>query len=296
MHCFVYLGSTINMTNTFDNEISLWIKKVSNVFKKWGRHQWSQDGISIEMKLKVYKTYILSSLLYVRYKSLIRDTWKDWSNFTVSPLHIVYLVANVYEWYPQSTSIESLVLQRWLWWSCHVVRMMDNRIPWQWSVKTLPQKKVITTVLWLASGIIHYNLNPGETIMLRSIARKSTKYTKNCNVYNQYWSTKWTNSSPWQPLIMSCKRLFRNWMKRITLSHPAYLPDLSWIDCHVHLNFLPEMALKNKAIFQNAIEESVNSFQDSRILFYENRLVYLVNNAYILIFLILINKFYYMSS
>lgn len=78
----------------------------------------------------------------------------------------------------QSTSIESLVLQRWLWWSCHVVRMMDNRILWQWSVKTLPQKKVITTVWWLASGIIHYNLNPGETIMLRSIARKSTKYTK----------------------------------------------------------------------------------------------------------------------
>lgn len=60
----MYLISTVNITNTIDNEIFRQIKKASNAFLKLGGRLWSWHGISNAINLKLYNTHILASLLY----------------------------------------------------------------------------------------------------------------------------------------------------------------------------------------------------------------------------------------
>ena len=55
----------------------------------------------------------------------------------------------------------------------------------------LHPKKVMVSVWWSDSALIHYSfLNHGETIHLRSMLSKSVRCTKNCNTYNRHWSAE----------------------------------------------------------------------------------------------------------
>ena len=66
---FVYVGTTLSSKNTFDNEIALRICKASESFGRFDSRLWKRRGISVGTKLKVYKAFVLSSLLYAS------ETW-----------------------------------------------------------------------------------------------------------------------------------------------------------------------------------------------------------------------------
>lgn len=142
-HCFVYLGSIVNLTNTLDDEISLQTKKANNAFRKLNGCLWSQCGISIEIKR--------GDLQYICFVFIIVCMWDQddlhmkrqaWFHQQYL-LYIGYLVAIDIDILKHNyfTSIESLILQHWLHWSDHVVRMKDNRIPKHFLHSELAEEK-----------------------------------------------------------------------------------------------------------------------------------------------------------
>ena len=54
---FTYLGSTIASDNTIDVEINNRIRAASGAFEGLWKHAWSQHGITVSTKRKVYKCF-----------------------------------------------------------------------------------------------------------------------------------------------------------------------------------------------------------------------------------------------
>ena len=61
---FTYLGSTVASDNTIDVEINNRIQAASGAFGRLWKRVWSQHGISVFPKCKVYKAIVLPTLLY----------------------------------------------------------------------------------------------------------------------------------------------------------------------------------------------------------------------------------------
>ena len=61
---FTYLGSTVASDNTIDMEINNCIQAASVAFGGLWKLVWSQHGISVSTKCKVYKAIVLPTLLY----------------------------------------------------------------------------------------------------------------------------------------------------------------------------------------------------------------------------------------
>ena len=60
---FTYLGSTVASDNTIDVEINNYIQAASGAFGGLWKRVWSQHGISVSTKCKVYKAIVLPTLL-----------------------------------------------------------------------------------------------------------------------------------------------------------------------------------------------------------------------------------------
>ena len=61
---FLYLGSTISRNDALDAEILSRIQKASVAFGNLESRVWSDRGINIRTKVSVYKTSVLTTLLY----------------------------------------------------------------------------------------------------------------------------------------------------------------------------------------------------------------------------------------
>ena len=61
---FTYLGSTVASDNTIDVEINNRIQAASGGFGGLWKRVWSQHGISVSTKCKMYKAIVLPTLLY----------------------------------------------------------------------------------------------------------------------------------------------------------------------------------------------------------------------------------------
>ena len=61
---FRYLGSTISHDNWVDTEVHNRTQSACRAFGKLEKRLWSQSGISISTKCKVYRAVVLSVLLY----------------------------------------------------------------------------------------------------------------------------------------------------------------------------------------------------------------------------------------
>uniref|UniRef100_A0A1I7WBJ0 Histone-lysine N-methyltransferase SETMAR n=1 Tax=Heterorhabditis bacteriophora TaxID=37862 RepID=A0A1I7WBJ0_HETBA len=72
---------------------------------------------------------------------------------------------------------------------CSAQWLDQDDVPKHFPNPKLHQKKFMVTVWWSASEIITTTFwILAKLSQRRSIARKSTKYTKNCNVYGQHWA------------------------------------------------------------------------------------------------------------
>ena len=136
---FPYLGSMISRDGALDNEIFSRIQKASVAFGKLEKRVWSDRGINVKTKVDVYKTCVLTSLLYsseawttyrrhiqwlerFHQKCLRRILNVKWKSLTpdTDVLHR-----------SGSQSIEAMITLNQMRWSGHVVRMEDHRLPKQ---------------------------------------------------------------------------------------------------------------------------------------------------------------------
>ena len=134
---FTNLGSTIASDNTIDMEINNRIRAASGAFGGLWKRVWSQHGIAISTKCKVYKAVVLPTLLYsaetytlyrhhirklsqvhLRHlRQILRISWKD----HISNIDMLRQ-ANM-------SSIEAILNASQLRWTEHVTRMSSDRLP-----------------------------------------------------------------------------------------------------------------------------------------------------------------------
>ena len=136
---FVYLGSTLSRDGALDAEIYARIQKAAVAFGKLEKRVWADRGISINTKIEVYRTCVITVLLYAaetwttlkkhikllehfHLKCLRRVLSIKWQTFT--PDTVVLQKADC-------PNMESLIVAQQLRWAGHVVRMGDERIPKQ---------------------------------------------------------------------------------------------------------------------------------------------------------------------
>ncbi|KAL6484915.1 hypothetical protein MHYP_G00069600 [Metynnis hypsauchen] len=136
---FKYLGSIISDDGALNKEISVRICKASQALGRLRSCVLKQHNIQKSTKLKVYKTVMLTSLLYgCETWTLYRKHVKLLESFHIRSLRSILGI----RWQDrvtnlkvldraESTSIEVLILKAQLRWMGHVIRMEPYRIPRQ---------------------------------------------------------------------------------------------------------------------------------------------------------------------
>ena len=135
---FTYLGSTVAPDNTIDVEINKRIQAASGAFGGLWKRVWSQHGISVSTKCKVYKAIVLPTLLYsaetytlyrrhfgklskvhLRHlRQILQISWKDPAIPNVEVLRRTNM-----------SNIETTLTASQLRWTGHIIRMNDSRLP-----------------------------------------------------------------------------------------------------------------------------------------------------------------------
>ena len=134
---FCYLGSTLTDDLSIDKELRQRVAKAATAFGRLDRRVWSSHDLKIATKLLVYKSMVLSALLYGC------ETW------TVYRKHVRYLdrfhqnclrrILGI-KWQDRvpdtevlrrasSTGMETTLMHHRLRWTGHVVRMDHTRLP-----------------------------------------------------------------------------------------------------------------------------------------------------------------------
>ena len=134
---FKYLGSIISNDGSLDKEITSRICKASQALGRLRVRVLNEHNIRLPTKLKVYKSVVLTSLLYgCESWTLYRRHLKQLENFHMRSLRSILNI----RWQDkvtnievldraESISIEAMILKTQLRWVGHVIRMDDQRLP-----------------------------------------------------------------------------------------------------------------------------------------------------------------------
>ena len=171
------------------------------------------------------------------------------------------------------------------WW-------LDWDAPKHFPKPTLHQKKVMVTVWWSATCLIHHSfLNPDETITSEKYAQQMNEmHWKTANACSQHWSIERAQFfSTTTPDCTLHNQHFRSWIKFCLI-------------CHIHLtshqpttmhpdNFLQGKSFHDQQDPENAFQEFTES-QSMEFLCYRNKrnLTLIGKKVLILMVPILINK------
>ena len=134
---FQYLGSTISSNLSLEPEISSTIAKASAAMSKLHKRVWSNNNLTVNTKMQVYKACVLSTLLYSS------ESWTSYAaqerRLNTFHLRCLRRILGI-KWQdriPNTDVLEqaglptifTLLSQRRLRWLGHVRRMEDGRIP-----------------------------------------------------------------------------------------------------------------------------------------------------------------------
>ena len=134
IHVFVYLGSTITDNLSIDSEFNKWIGKAAMTLSRLTKCVWSNNKLSDQTKVNVYKACVISTLLYGSeswtmrahqekrlnvfhmrcLRRILGITWQDKVTNTVVLEKV--LIPNLY----------TLLKQRRMRWLGYVTRMKDG--------------------------------------------------------------------------------------------------------------------------------------------------------------------------
>ena len=136
---FLYLGSFVSRDGALDTEIYSRISKGAVAFGKLEKRVWADRGITINTKINIYKTCVLTVILYAA------ETWTTYRRHIklLEHFHLKCLrrIMNI-KWQSsipdtavlekaQCPNIESLIVSSQMRWTGHIVRMEDTRLPKQ---------------------------------------------------------------------------------------------------------------------------------------------------------------------
>ena len=136
---FTYLGSILSSEATIDLDVTNRISRASAAFGRLNSRVWSQHGINLRTKIKVYNAVVLSTLLFscetwtcyrrhiqvlenfhMRHlRQLLGIKWQD----KISNARVLMM--------SNSTGIEAWIIRAQLRWTGHVIRMPEDRLPHQ---------------------------------------------------------------------------------------------------------------------------------------------------------------------
>lgn len=190
---FKYLGSNIQNDGKLENEINHRVSAASHAFQKLYHRVWKRHEINLNTKLLVYKTVVLSTLLYssetwtVRrmdikrldgfhmkcLKTLCKISWRD------------YVPNEEVLKRTKMMSIDNMIKVKRLRWAGHLSRMQESRIPHQVLFSELkigkrPQKKPRTR--WIdifKKDLKDQHINTNEW---RSAANKREEWRRQINL------------------------------------------------------------------------------------------------------------------
>ena len=134
---FEYLGSTISADCSLEKEISSRINKASRSFNSLCRVLWYQRGVKTRTKMRLFKSVVLSTLLYGS------ETWVPIATHVkrlqAFIMRGVRVILGVTRWEQKRNTVlremaglervEVMLLRRRLRWLGHVARMEAARIP-----------------------------------------------------------------------------------------------------------------------------------------------------------------------
>nr|VZI29711.1 unnamed protein product [Spirometra erinaceieuropaei] len=134
---FPYLGSTLSHNTKIDDEVANRISKASQAVGRLQIPVWNRHGLQLSTKLKMYKAVILPTLLYGA------ETWTVYTRQAsrLNHFHLICLRRILrLNWQdripdtdvPEQTgilSIYTMLRQKQLCWTGHLVRMDDERLP-----------------------------------------------------------------------------------------------------------------------------------------------------------------------
>ena len=134
---FVYLGSVLSKDGSLDAEVYARIRKTSVAFGSLERRVWNDHGLTINTKVDVYMTCVVTVLLYAV------ETWSTHQKHirVLEHFHLKCLrrILNI-KWQIRTPdtevlekalcpSLESVITTAQLRWVGHIVRMDDGRLP-----------------------------------------------------------------------------------------------------------------------------------------------------------------------
>ena len=134
---FSYLGSIVTADSRIDREVEERIAKASRTFERLQRPVWKRHELSLTTKMAIYRTCVLSSLLYGS------ETWTLLAGHTrrLEAFHHRCLrrIQRV-SWMQKMTNeeirkrakmgtLDCMMRQRRLQWFGHIQRMDDDRLP-----------------------------------------------------------------------------------------------------------------------------------------------------------------------
>ena len=127
---FKYLGRFASSDATLHREISQRLSNAGHAYHRLDK-LWKDNHLALSIKLAVYKTVVLASMLYGA------ETW-PWTRTTIKPLATFHMrclrrLCGVSMWQRKENkeSVETLLRFRRLRWLGHMARMRDVQIPKQ---------------------------------------------------------------------------------------------------------------------------------------------------------------------
>jgi hypothetical protein len=136
---FTYLGSTVSSSSKIEKELRIRTGKASAAYGKLQERLWNNRHVSIEVKCRVYRAVVLSTLLYgAETWTIYRTQVKKLHAFMMRQLRDIMSI----KWQDKITNIEVLkranlpsmediLIERNLRWLGHVHRMDKERLPRQ---------------------------------------------------------------------------------------------------------------------------------------------------------------------
>lgn len=185
---FCYLGGVLSQNARIDDEVTARIGKASAAYGRLQHRLWSDHGVRLSTKIAVYRTAVLTTLLY----GCETWTWYQLHRKKLEQFHMRCLrkICNI-SWkdkVPDTevlerckiTGIEAFLMKAQLRWSGHVVCMDNNRIP-----KVLFNGE-------LADG---HRSQGGQYKRYKDVLKGTLKA---CNINTADWETRALDRTGWQ--------------------------------------------------------------------------------------------------
>jgi len=134
---FTYLGSVVSSDNSIDLEITRRVQSAASAFGALETRVWSQRGIKLATKCKLYRVFVLPCLLYsAETYTLYRRHTKKLTTIQLRHLRNIMGIS----WQDRISngevlqkanmqSVEAILTKTQLRWAGHVVRMEEDRLP-----------------------------------------------------------------------------------------------------------------------------------------------------------------------